>query len=564
MTINLGGYPAKQCPRVVHNKYSPSAPTEPEPSRELQMLFDGGKVFETEVTDELGMVYALTDELLVLHGVDWEQNSKDTLEAMRNKVPVIVHGRLPSVDGRSGAPDVMIQWRDGYLPADIKGHQTLSKPSSGGGTSRSKVTVSPVNAPNSRTVYQGRSSKGGHWRDDVMQLAHYTRMLQALGLHAGGKGADPGTLIGAIIGTSGFDDIFGDGLGFTWYDLTVEDQETFSATEPDNRTHRSALERYDHEFAFRLKVAEAAKAGGELVRPLGVPDCQDCVWAAYCESVVPADDASFSLKAGRLNAQEWLYLYPEGGEFSIADLANLDPARGLEGFARHSVGTRNAGERLGNAIRRGEMTVAGREVEPLDGAWPEVPSADIEVDFDIEWDLGGRIYQWGVRIREDQDESTARYEPVVSFEVLDEAAEVALANRFAAKINGLAQEAERAGKTLTIFHWHHVELSRTRKFARVAQALNGRTSDLLNAWFNKHLFARQNSSIKTIAPLFGFHWSVDDPGGRFSQDQVERARAGAADAQQWCLNYNESDVAAQAAIRDGIRKLAEGSANPIR
>lgn len=144
----------------------------------------------------------------------------------------------------------------------------------------------------------------------------------------------------------------------------------------------------------------------------------------------------------------------------------------------------------------------------------------------------------------------------MSFEAIDEAAEVALATQFAAKINGLAEEAERAGKTLSMYHWHHVEISRTRKFEAVAKALSGRTTDLLNDRFNKHLFARQNSSIKTIAPLVGFNWSVEGPGGRFSQDQVDKARAGDADAQHWCLNYNESDVAAQAAIRDGIRRLA--------
>ena len=40
--------------------------------------------------------------------------------------------------------------------------------------------------------------------------------------------------------------------------------------------------------------------------------------------------------------------------------------------------------------------------------------------------------------------------------------------------------------------------------------------------------------------------------------KIEIARgtgADARDARQWCLDYNESDVAAQAAIRDGIRAL---------
>lgn len=71
----------------------------------------------------------------------------------------------------------------------------------------------------------------------------------------------------------------------------------------------------------------------------------------------------------------------------------------MEGFARHSVGTRNPGDRLANVVRRAQISVASREIEPVNGTWPEIPSADIEVDYDIEWNLDSRIYQWGIRRR---------------------------------------------------------------------------------------------------------------------------------------------------------------------
>lgn len=53
---------------------------------------------------------------------------------------------------------------------------------------------------------------------------------------------------------------------------------------------------------------------------------------------------------------------------------------------------------------------------------------------------------------------------------------------------------------------------------------------------------------------------MDDPGGRLSQTEIEMAREGAGslaalEARQWCLDYNESDVAAQAVIRDGICEM---------
>lgn len=41
-------------------------------------------------------------------------------------------------------------------------------------------------------------------------------------------------------------------------------------------------------------------------------------------------------------------------------------------------------------------------------------------------------------------------------------------------------------------------------------------------------------------------------------NKIETARGegpDALEARQWCLRYNESDVAAQAAIRDGIREM---------
>jgi predicted RecB family nuclease len=103
----------------------------------------------------------------------------------------------------------------------------------------------------------------------------------------------------------------------------------------------------------------------------------------------------------------------------------------------------------------------------------------------------------------------------------------------------------------------------TRKFPSITEALDGVTVDLL-AWFLQTFHVRGEASIKAVAQFFGFTWAVDDPGGRLSQAKIEVARGGgpeAREARQWCLDYNESDVAAQAAIRDGLRATftAEGA-----
>jgi len=525
----------------------PSAPPPAPVSAESQMLFDEGRVFETAVVDELAR--CCTDLLVLDEDEDWDRTKRLTVQAMDAAVPIIAGGRLPNVNGRVGAPDILLRHGDGYLPVDIKNHKTLS-PSKNPDSpkARAEVLVSALNAPHDRRSVAGYSNKGGHWRNDALQLAHYTRMLQELGFH---PTAD--LLIGGIFGTSDFTALTGDELGVTWYDLNAREEVTFSNSEPSHRKRRSPLERYDHEFAFRIKVGEAAIDDGEIVRPFRTHDCDTCEWFDYCADVVGPDDASFALEAGHLNVRESLYLYGDD-RFTVSQLAQVDADACLDGFRTHSVGTQKPQKRLEDAIRRAQMTLAGVGFEPH-GAWPEVPSADVEIDFDIEWDTDGRIYQWGLRVREGQDDATARYEPVVSFEPLDEAAEGALADEFAARLSTLKEQARQQTKSLLVFHWHHVEVTMTRKFASVAAALDGVTVDLLS-WFNASFFARRSASIKNVAPLFGFGWGVDDPGGRISQSKIEVARGSgpqAVEAREWCLRYNESDVAAQAAIRDGLR-----------
>ena len=86
-----------------------------------------------------------------------------------------------------------------------------------------------------------------------MQLAHYTRMLQACGRHPGDE-----LLLGAIVGTSE--------VAFTpdapatwvlaWHNLAEPVVYTYSRSR--GKTKRSLLERYDHEHAFRVKVAHRA------------------------------------------------------------------------------------------------------------------------------------------------------------------------------------------------------------------------------------------------------------------------------------------------------------------
>jgi predicted RecB family nuclease len=272
------------------------------------------------------------------------------------------------------------------------------------------------------------------------------------------------------------------------------------------------------------------------------------------------EDPSTAITRGRLDTREWQTLRRMGiaTTGALADLEPEDPAFFDEYHPEVTQYSREqALKRLQTAVRQARMICDGVDFQPIAGPAVAVPSADIEIDFDIEWDTSGRIYQWGLRVRDGQDDATARYQPVVSFEPLDDEGELALAERAAAVIADLRAQADSSGRTVAVYHWSHPEVSMTRKFGCVTTALDGLTVDLL-AWFTGTFHVRGEASIKAVAQSLGFTWAVDDPGGRLSMAKIEIARTAGPEAlaaRQWCLDYNESDVAAQAAIRDGIRKL---------
>ncbi len=549
--IVLGGYAAKQCPVRTHNDFAPQIPkVKWVPSEEVQANLDAGLQFEDEVFAELLRIHSAT-AVLVDPNLRKVEAIATTLAAMESGAPLVLGGWLPDdpLGGRTGKPDILIKVDGGYLPADVKNHKTLK-------TAKAITKrVSSLAHPDLWSDMPGLTASP-HYYEDGLQLAHYTRMLQSCGFHPGQD-----QLIGAILGTSELTLSGADPeLVFVWHDLAEPVRYTFSRSR--GRVLRSLLERYDHEHAFRVKVAATAVqiAGSAndpepLVVAIGQSECADCPYRDWCAEKMGPDDPSAAITRGRLDTREWQALRGKGITTTevLAEL-NPDAPEFFEDYYREVTHQSRALalKRLRGAVRQAQMICAGIYFEPIADTPIEVPAADVEIDFDIEWDTPGRIYQWGLRIRHGQDDSTARYEPVVSFEPLDEAAEIALAEQAAAVIARLRTAAEEAGRTIAIYHWSSVEITMTRKFDCVAAALDGIAVDL-HAWLTRTFHIRGDASIKSVAPRFGFNWGVDDPGGRLSMQKIETARSGDTEARQWCLDYNESDVAAQAAIRDGLR-----------
>ena len=134
---------------------------------------------------------------------------------------------------------------------------------------------------------------------------------------------------------------------------------------------------------------------------------------------------------------------------------------------------------------------------------------------------------------------------------------------------GCAQQRDAAdarGQTLKVFHWSHPERSKLKSIlglAEVGDLIDPETGVFvdLEQVFKANFVSLHGSSIKKVAPHFGFTWRVDDPGGAISQTYLSKVHTSTdpdevATAKEWLLTYNEDDNAAMAKIRDGMRTKA--------
>ncbi|WP_151083872.1 TM0106 family RecB-like putative nuclease [Nocardioides cynanchi] len=573
--VLLGAYPARQCVYRTKNKFDPRVPPPAREPDDVLLRMEEGRAFEQAMV--LLLTEALGDRCLSImygdHRADKERRIAETVAAMEAGVPVIIGGQLPDdLDGgRTGSPDVLFRaTRDEkvlaqYWPADIKHHSTLKK------AERSSALLSWPGGSFGGGVFRykegGWSAKTPHRAADCLQLAHYTRMLQAMGRHPGEDQS-----WGAILGTSDFTAIHRERHGWVWYDLRELTETTWSGTSPTGKRKRSIMESYDHEFADRLRVARAAISGGpSLVQAFGKAECHSCPYLPHCRAEAGPEDASFAILKGQLSDREWRYLYSQGlGTIDALADARLSGDL-LTGYLAQSGHLPNPTARLDAAIHRARMLRDGVLLERTSSGALAVPTADVEIDFDVEWHpADGHVYQWGARVRRGQDESTSTYEhAVVSFEILDDASAQALADEFFTWLEAFVAEHEANGNTVGIFHWTSPEITKTIRVLggqRAHDLFEDRFLDL-KRWMEQHFFARDGFGLKVVAPIFGFKWGVDDASGLASVKRIDEARATtepevAAAAREWLLAYNEDDCAAQAAIRDGLR--AFGDARELR
>lgn len=605
-----GGYAAKRCPlRVQYDVLAPDGDPIGPDDVTLRRMNEGNE-FEADVFNTI--TTSGNCKLTQIPDGPYTTMVEHTVRAMRDGIDVILGGALPldDVGRRTGKPDVLVRlatsdgtW--GYLPVDVK-HHSLLEPSETGTVMLSQLDNVDRTAAVTTAGFDVKS--GASVQHDLLQLAHYRRMLEAAGWAA----------------TSGAGGIIGKERQVVWFDLNEPGMlQTWSRRNADRET---ALERYDFEFSYRLDVVAAALDGTPIVEPVKTSECDTCPWRGVCIPDLEERDC-VSLLA-RVGYTEWKSL-DQAGLSTRTELANLDAtavslrdkakgalvewvdaahtvpadtpvtefvsgrgnfhktlaahrvqvASDLTGLPKRLVATagRKPTNLLAHVQRARVHTFGAGHPHRLAGVdLVSVPTFDVEVDVDMENGFDGTIYLWGAR-------TSDGYKPFVSWDQPGEATTAAVFAEFWGWLSELIDSNETAGRTVGVFCWG--KSAESRALRQGAEALtstggpdlseqvdalvgSGRFVDLRSV-FARQLLVPGSESLKAIAPMAGHTWRTDGAGGEQSQMWHEMAvdpgcdpdTAGTVRAQ--IVGYNEDDTDATAAIRDWMRTETFASVNDL-
>jgi len=601
-----GAYVARQCPvRAQNDAIGPGEPLPPDAA--LQRRFDHGNAFESEILTEL--VAGEPGAVVVAGG--GQSAAAATLAAMHGGAPLIQNGRLTDDAGRRvGKPDLLVRAPGGaYRAVDVKWHMALDVAGpSGPGT---PVLLSGLSSVSRESAHQDGSCVARRHEGDLLQLAHYQRLLEALGFAAAdGRFA-------AIIGTE---------RQVVWHDLDARIWRTPSLSQGSKL--RTMMERYDFEFGFRLDIIAAAQQHladpriDLLVVPVRCGQCPTCPWSGYCMPILETPPGDVSLLP-RVGWRQW-QAHRERGVTDRAQLAGLDwrtasliaasvDVRSLmrsvadmdaevdvaacDGIAETTITALHAFRvvtvadvRLLDAMTArysdAGMTTLPEQIDQARaaiGAGPvyrrrgiaelTVPRADVEVDIDME-NVEEGVYLWGNLVT---DRSTGRgqpaYVPFSTWEPLTNDVETLNSLTFWRWLMDLRSATRSRGLTFAAFCYNagaeNRQLRRLGLGAGIQSEIDAFIAsdhwvDMLRV-FDSQLITGGSIGLKTTAPLAGFSWSVDDADGAESMVMHDIAVAGATeserqDARRWLLTYNEGDVRATFALREWMAR--DGAAIP--
>jgi predicted RecB family nuclease len=370
-----------------------------------------------------------------------------------------------------------------------------------------------------------------------------------------------------LVGVIGTDDLF-DGPVLAWADLRQLQVRAFSRSSQEGWRPRSLLERYDHEHAFRIKIAAVAQLQTGrldqdpelLVRPIVNKECPRCQWWDRCLPQLDPDDVSLRIDKAPLDMREIATLRRHGIT-TITDLVDAELDQLLEWYLPE-VGHRGGAEgRIRVAARRARMLLEGTSFDRETIGPIEVPEADVEIDLDIESSADGRVYLWGFLVQRAGD-SDAVYADFSRFDDLDDQGEAALAADAFTWLRSVVDSAP----SVAVFHYSGYEVAKIAELARreqdelldwAAGYAEEHFVDLLEI-VKAHYFGVSGLGLKLMARHVGFSWRDEDPGGLNSQLWFADAVHGEtpevrARARRRVLEYNEDDVTATNQVRAWLR-----------
>ena len=430
-----------------------------------------------------------------------------------------------------------------WAPVDIKSHNPLVENKS----NNVYITKWPDFNPEIAEVITSRLEE-----DDALQLAHYLRHLQSLGLS----------------------------YGSAWAGILGKDQSFIAWANLDALTlgTESALTVYELAFAEAIKIKDLAIAReADPTLPAAtiarrVSECTTCEMRKICRIEMEAFDngAGHVTLLSDVTAGKAATNLP--GIESITELAK---ATGL-----NPVGMK--------AVARAKVWQSKVPVLLDPSKEFKIPSFDIEIDIDLEnsqaavreaglEDSLGRdvLYMYGFGIHDrtiNPDWRSVTINCIDDYSDTDDSEFIILSQMWS-RLEAEVAKAEADGKTIGIFHYSPYEKRWWKDFTRLHALKPGTpTLDRVERFMTKYFvdlmpiakevaFPVTGYSIKALAPLAGFDWEVDAAGGSNSIIVYQRAISSKsspqekADAVKWLRDYNRDDVKATFAVREYLRGL---------
>ena len=458
---------------------------------------------------------------------------------------------------RSSRPDLIVRignrsdGRPIWAPVDIKSHKAVTE------SKANFVFSSPIASilPSQDAKEQGRLDY-----NDLHQLAHYTRHFQALGidgddLWVGIIGRDFENCVWARIG----DVVMGQGQA----------QESF-------------LSVYDQQFAEAKEVVRLSqienedlsqKAGVIPVNSSGKMGCTVCKYKSTCLKEMEAFDSGHGHVTLLARVTPLLVEKHFPHIASINDLLIETPLNDAMVTAKIRARVKKTGE-----------------PEVLDPSTPVViPEADIEIDIDLENSMEAlreleidepigedRLYLYGFGIHDrtvSKDWHTAVIDTYYDYSNTEDG-EFDVMSKMWNRLKLEITKAENSGRSIKIFHYSPHEFTWWKKYVKRFSGRPGvptmneleefKINYLVDLYpiAQKFAFPVKSYSIKDLAVLAKFEWSVEMAGGANSLFKYRDAIKGDLDqstrdeAIKWLDAYNRDDVRATFAVRDYLRSLS--------